>query len=491
MARPARLNCFLSSAICGLMLAGCAAPKATRGPEVPDPVKLTSFWKPYLLYLLPTPYSKLYIEVDAVEGCVPSESTLNQFREFLKEHCNKPDGIEIVRSDVIPRSVAKGATANLLSQRYLNGPPAASIPSPAYMYVLFYDGVLSEQTATPAKGQLDATPRPKSVGQVRNPHADLLPYPVIFINTRYGPKSGRELLAQHEGGHLLGLAGRETNAANYHCLDKSCLMHRTITFHLGRWLLGRNPFDTLPLCANCQAQLAESAKQPPPENLRYVGPVLVRSEPGYQVLSLPERVKLVVGRASESECRDFAATVRAEAAAPGAVDTGLRWFGDINNEIMAHPETAAAFARAKTDPFEPVRNAAAWIWNEARVRDYYAKGQFAEAVGVYRQAIQANPEDDWIHNQVAWILATCPDPTVRDGKAAVAAASKACELSHWANWNWIDTLAAAYAEMGDFKRATEFQARAIKMGKASESEQQGMRERESLYRESRPYRENR
>jgi len=42
------------------------------------------------------------VEVDAVEGCVPKQAALEKLRDFLSKYCNKPDGIEILRSDVIP-----------------------------------------------------------------------------------------------------------------------------------------------------------------------------------------------------------------------------------------------------------------------------------------------------------------------------------------------------------------------------------------------------
>ena len=98
-------------------------------------------------------------------------------------------------------------------------------------------------------------------------------------------------------------------------------------------------------------------------------------------------------------------------------------------------------------------------------------------------------QDGGSYNQLAWINATCSDSAVRDGKEAVSAASKACELTEWKNWMFIDTLAAAYAEAGDFKHAVEFQERALRTGNPTASEQKRMRERLSLYEQSTPFRD--
>lgn len=64
-------------------------------------------------------------------------------------------------------------------------------------------------------------------------------------------------------------------------------------------------------------------------------------------------------------------------------------------------------------------------------------------------------------NARAWLLATCPDRSVRNGKQAVADAKAACQFDSWNNWSYLDTLAAAYAEMGDFDRAMESEEKAI------------------------------
>jgi Flp pilus assembly protein TadD len=90
-------------------------------------------------------------------------------------------------------------------------------------------------------------------------------------------------------------------------------------------------------------------------------------------------------------------------------------------------------------------------------------GKFAEAVQEYREAARLYPNNPMALNNLAWSLAANPRPELRNGKEAVQFAGKAVELTGQQQPVFIGTLAAAYAEDGQFTKAVEMakKARAI------------------------------
>jgi tetratricopeptide (TPR) repeat protein len=75
-----------------------------------------------------------------------------------------------------------------------------------------------------------------------------------------------------------------------------------------------------------------------------------------------------------------------------------------------------------------------------------------------------------------------------DGEIAVEAATKACELSRWQNPMVLDTLATAYAELGDFTAAVKWQSKAIELV-TDDEERKDYGTRLKLYQNKKPYRE--
>ena len=89
---------------------------------------------------------------------------------------------------------------------------------------------------------------------------------------------------------------------------------------------------------------------------------------------------------------------------------------------------------------------------------------------------------------MAWIRATSSNRLLRNGKEAVAEAIKACELTEWKKWAYLDTLAAAYAESDNFDEAVKYQNQALGGSDVPEDNRVEMRKRLELYRQHKPYR---
>ena len=115
------------------------------------------------------------------------------------------------------------------------------------------------------------------------------------------------------------------------------------------------------------------------------------------------------------------------------------------------------------------------------------KKDYAKAIADHGEVIRLDPKHAEAHNGIAWYSATAPDAKVRDGKRAIEFAKKAMELDKSkANW-YADTLAAAYAETGNFEEAVRWQERALE--DASLKNDDDARRRLELYRKKQPYRQ--
>jgi tetratricopeptide (TPR) repeat protein len=119
---------------------------------------------------------------------------------------------------------------------------------------------------------------------------------------------------------------------------------------------------------------------------------------------------------------------------------------------------------------------------------YYKNNRFPEAAHDFEMVIRLKPKTVRAYNELAWLLATCPNAQARDGKKAVELATKACSLSKWKKYAYVDTLAAAYAEAGDFEQAVKYQKQAAAMDGIPEDNRTNVLNRIDLYRQHKPYR---
>ncbi len=137
-------------------------------------------------------------------------------------------------------------------------------------------------------------------------------------------------------------------------------------------------------------------------------------------------------------------------------------------------------------------------WQAYRLRGeiLLSQGEHGDAVSAYEKAVRMMPEAvnedirSSLLNNLSWLLATSPEDGVRDGERALELGLKACELTNYAEAHILSTLAAAYAEKGDFEKAIEFATKAVDIGKKEESEQLEQLEGElKSYQEKKPWRE--
>ncbi len=124
-----------------------------------------------------------------------------------------------------------------------------------------------------------------------------------------------------------------------------------------------------------------------------------------------------------------------------------------------------------------------------RARALAEKRMYAQARKDLEKAVAVRPNYPFALNSLAWLKATCVEDSIRDGRAAVVLATKACDLSKWRNSDYLDTLAAAYAETGDFEKAVEMQKRAVGLSKPKTSDREENESRVRLYQERKPFRE--
>jgi tetratricopeptide (TPR) repeat protein len=91
----------------------------------------------------------------------------------------------------------------------------------------------------------------------------------------------------------------------------------------------------------------------------------------------------------------------------------------------------------------------------------HRQGRLAEAITEYERAVQLRPESAGILSNLAWLLATCADPSLRNGPRALELTQRANRLSGDANPRVLRSLAAAHAELGQFDQAAKTARRAL------------------------------
>ena len=131
-----------------------------------------------------------------------------------------------------------------------------------------------------------------------------------------------------------------------------------------------------------------------------------------------------------------------------------------------------------------------WTYSYWRGAAYARVGRYDLALADFNRILSLHPGDEGralLLNDRAWIEATCPDARYRNGKQAIEDAKIAVHFGRGSGASYLDTLAAAYAEAGDFDSAIKTEEQAI----AAQTKTDKLRDVDSrltAYRQHRPYR---
>ena len=157
--------------------------------------------------------------------------------------------------------------------------------------------------------------------------------------------------------------------------------------------------------------------------------------------------------------------------------------------VFAHEARKSKYEQAVNEPWRAVEPDGP-LPERLRLHsvDYWwAVGDYSRALASYDELVRNYPDYADAYMGSAWIRATCPDAQYREGKLAVASATRACELTKWKDIGALGILAAACAEAGDLVQAMELQRKVVAM--AAPAEAKPYQERLELYAEGKAYRE--
>jgi tetratricopeptide (TPR) repeat protein len=124
---------------------------------------------------------------------------------------------------------------------------------------------------------------------------------------------------------------------------------------------------------------------------------------------------------------------------------------------------------------------------QVRADTYLNHGKQKEAIADYENALKIAPANSGVLNNLAWVLATAPEAALRNGNRALELATRACEVTNYQQAHILSTLAAAYAEKGDFKTARKWSAKSVELGDETLKDQ--LRKELASYEKEEPWRE--
>ena len=115
--------------------------------------------------------------------------------------------------------------------------------------------------------------------------------------------------------------------------------------------------------------------------------------------------------------------------------------------------------------------------------------QYDRALADFDKALELEPKSPSALSAKAWLLATCPEEKLRDGKKAVQLAKAADDRSKVKEPRYLEAFAAAYAEAGDFDAAIALQKEVLRNAEYVKETGEWVKKRLETYTAQKPFRE--
>jgi tetratricopeptide (TPR) repeat protein len=139
---------------------------------------------------------------------------------------------------------------------------------------------------------------------------------------------------------------------------------------------------------------------------------------------------------------------------------------DFNKAIQLKPQSASLLASRGMVSFQ--------------------QGDYNSGIQDLKSAIQIDTNCAVAYNNFAWLLSVTSDENLRNGNKALEYAKRACELDGYRDFRYLGTLAAAYAETGNFEEAVKWQKKSMELG-LSKNDIKEAQDHLDLYKQNKPY----